>query len=225
MTLSPLRVVLVIALLQVTTACAVGTTHLRVDHSPFEGGASAKTGDLLVRTFRDLREEDRRPYIGAKRNGFGMVLGHVAVPEGQSLEGILSQFFVEALQRAGYRAVLAETETSMPADFHPIGMIDGDIETFWLDMYMATWHSIVIDIRLSDLSDTVLWEGRVEGDESNVLWVGVNAEFEKVIRQALDEALDQAATDFGSAAFQEQVRIAADLDRARAHSEEVAPTH
>jgi hypothetical protein len=151
-----------------------------------------------------------------------MVLGHVAVPEGQSLEGILSQFFVEALQRAGYRAVLAETETSMPADFHPIGMIDGDIETFWLDMYMATWHSIVIDIRLSDLSDTVLWEGRVEGDESNVLWVGVNAEFEKVIRQALDEALDQAATDFGSAAFQEQVRIAADLDRARAHSEEVA---
>jgi hypothetical protein len=89
-------------------------------------------------------------------------------------------------------------------------------------MYMATWHSIVIDIRLSDLSDTVLWEGRVEGDESNVLWVGVNAEFEKVIRQALDEALDQAATDFGSAAFQEQVRIAADLDRARAHSEEVA---
>lgn len=43
-----------------------------------------------------------------------------------------------------------------------------------------------------------------------------------MIRQALDEALDQAATDFGSAAFQEQVRIAADLDRARAQSEEVA---
>jgi hypothetical protein len=222
MTPQILRIALLIVLLQITTACAVGTTHIRVDHTPFVGESSAKPGDLVVRTFRDLRVEDHRPYIGAKRNGYGMVLGHVAVPEGESLEGILSQYFVEALQGAGYRAWLAETGASMPDDFHPVAFVDGDIVTFWLDMYMATWHSIAIDFRLSDLSDQVLWEDHFVGDESNVLWIGIKSEFEKVIRQALDEALDQAKAEFGSADFDAQVQVAADLARAQTRIEEAA---
>ena len=202
------RGLLVLALL--TSGCAVGTTRIDVDHSPLTGGASARSGDLVVRTFQDLRDSERQPYIGAKRNGFGMVLGHVAVPEGQTLEGILTDYFIKALQRAGYRAA-PEADVAAAGDgFEPVGVLEGDITTFWLDMYMAAWHNVGIDLRLRDRSEALLWESRIQGEESNVLWVGVSAELEKVIRQALDEALGQAVTEFSGADFEAQVRVAAD---------------
>ena len=81
MTLQILRLALLILPLQIMTACALGTTHIRVNRTTFDSEPSAKPGDLVVRTFRDLRAGDRRPYIGTKRNGYGMVLGHLAVPE------------------------------------------------------------------------------------------------------------------------------------------------
>ncbi len=222
MTLQILRLALLILPLQIITACALGTTHIRVNRTPFDGEPSPKSGDLVVRTFRDLRAGDRRPYIGAKRNGYGMVLGHLAVPEDESLEKILSRYFVETLQEAGYRALLAETEMPTPDDFDPVAFVDGDIVTFWLDMYMVAWHNIAIDVRLSDLSDRVLWEDHIVGDESNVLWIGLNSEFEKVIRQALDEALEQAGAEFGGADFDAQVQVAVDFARTRTQAEEVA---
>lgn len=204
-----LRVCFGVLVLALGSACATGTTRLEIERSPFEADVALREGDILVRTFQDLRAEDRRPYVGAKRNGYGMVLGHVAAPEDRPLEEIITGYFVEALQRVGYRA-LREDDADPPdaADFRPVAILEGDIETFWLDMYMTTWHNVVIAVRLRDLGDQVLWEGRFRGDESNVLWVGASGELEKVIRQALDKALAQAIAEFAADDFADQVRAA-----------------
>jgi len=204
-----LRIGLAVAALSFGSACAVGTTRLQIERSPFDVDVDRQRGEIAVRTFRDLRPEDRRPYVGAKRNNFGMVLGHVAAPEDRPLEDILTGYFVEALQRAGYRALREDEAGARSAgDFRPVAVLEGDIETFWLDMYMATWHNVVLAVRLRDLEGQVLWESRLRGDETNVLWSGASGEMEKVIRQALDKALAQAVAAFAADDFAERVRVA-----------------
>lgn len=205
---TPVRIALLLALTQIAMACAIGTTPIHVNRSPFQSDATPKPGSILVTPLVDARAEDRLPYVGAKRNGYGMVLGHVAVPEGQTLEGILTAYFAEALQASGYQAVVADSLDQAPPGFDPDAIIKGEIHKFWLDLYMATWHNVEIGIELTDLRDQTLWETVVRGDETNVLWLGVKSEFEKVIRQALDKALAQAIEEFSGEDFQAQLQVA-----------------
>jgi hypothetical protein len=53
----------------------------------------------------------------------------------------------------------------------------------------------------------VLWEKEVRAEEKNVLWVGVAAEYEKVIREALTKALNQAAKEFASEEFYKALKL------------------
>ncbi len=46
-----------------------------------------------------------------------------------------------------------------------------------------------------------MWEKDIQGEEKNVLWLGTTSEYEKVIRQALTKALNQAAKEFASDEF------------------------
>lgn len=208
------RVALGLGALFLTTACAFGTTPVDVTRSPFGGGSPPREGDIAVRTLEDLRPVDRRPYVGAKRNGYGMVLGHLSVPPGRTLTEILSGHLVEGLQHAGYRAALEGAGSDdVPEDFDPVAFLEGDVHDFWLDMYMATWHNADLGIRLRDGNDELLWEGRYKGDESNVLWLGLTPEFERVIRQALDKALHSAVADFSHEDFAAQIRFAAEQRR------------
>lgn len=47
---------------------------------------------------------------------------------------------------------------------------------------------------------------RINGSETNVLWIGLNAEIEKIIRQAVEKALNAAATEFASEEFASKVK-------------------
>jgi len=105
------------------SGCAIGTTPIGVNRSAFEAASPSRQTKLLVTTFVDGRDEDRRAYIGAKRNGYGMVLGHVAVPEGQTLEGILTQYFAEALETAGYTTAIAGMDGTAPDRFDPVAHV------------------------------------------------------------------------------------------------------
>lgn len=187
--------------------CAIGTTQLEVTHNQLEKIEAKKNGNILVKQFSDKRKEDHQ-YIGNKRNGFGMVLGHVGLKDGQTLEDLLTGYFADALREAGYNAVIqgaSATDAQQSVKFDAI--VEGEIVEFWLDLYMKVWHNVEVKTRVvHPTSQAVLWENHIQADQSNVLWIGVSGEFEKVINEALTKALDQAAKDYASDDFQKAVR-------------------
>jgi hypothetical protein len=194
------RTWLLLLAVSLLVGCAFGTTPVAVKHSLLLPSRSQRDGVVLVRPFEDARPEDRRPYIGAKRNTYGIVLGNLALPEGEELPTLLTRYFAHALGKAGYTAVLASdpAAASTPAD----GILEGVIVGFWEDTYLLTWHNVKIDLRLLRRpGEEVVWQTQVSGSQSHYLWVGSDGEFERVIREALDEALVGAVAAFSSNEF------------------------
>jgi hypothetical protein len=191
--------------------CSFGTTQVEVAHSPMAppvtSATSAPGETILVQRFVDDRPAEQRQYIGNKRNGLGLVLGHVGMREGERLEDVMTQAFVDALRHAGYRAVV---QPPPPAPLEPYAaVLEGRIRGFWLDLYMATWHAVDVKLILKDHAGThALWDRKVHGEKTNVLWVGQPSEYENVIRGALDAALENAAREFVAAPFHDAVKQA-----------------
>ncbi len=188
------------------SSCALGTTELVVDHDPLEKITAKNQGNLVVRQFSDKREITE--YIGNKRNGFGMVIGHVGLEQGKQLEVMITRFFAEALQEAGYNVtVLKGPSEPIPAQMKVDAVIDGEIKTFWMDLYMAVWHSVGVKVRaLEPETQKVLWEDMIEGEEKRVLWVGATAEYERIVREALTIALNRATEKFASENFSAAIK-------------------
>ncbi len=202
----PLLMALVLVSLLIN-GCAIGTTRLQVLHDPLDKVDKARQGKILVHTFADKRKEANLEEIGNKRNGFGMVLGHVAVNEGVKLDELLTRYFAEALNAAGYTTVM---ESSLSADsgrdtFDAV--VTGEINEFWMDLYMKVWHKVeVTTMALNPNTHSVVWQKQIQGDESNVLWVGASGEFERVISTALTRALNQATREYASDEFYSAIR-------------------
>ena len=86
-------------------------------------------------------------------------------------------------------------------------VLEGEIKEFWLDLYVMTWHNVDVMLTLKNQSGThTFWKRDIQGDKKNVLWLGVSAEFEKVILEALDMALDHAIKEFTANEFQDAVK-------------------
>ena len=184
------------------SGCAMGTTRLDVTHDSLDPVVKKRQGNILVERFVDVREN--KEFIGNKRNGFGMVLGHVATLEGVNLEDLLTKYFAEALTESGYNVQVAGTK---PLDMKADAVVGGNIREFWLDLYMMTWHYMTVDLKAIDPSSRkIMWEKEVKGDESNVLWIGVTSEFERVIRMSLTKALNEAAKQFAADEFSKVVK-------------------
>ncbi len=63
-----------------------------------------------------MDKHENPEFIGNKRNGFGMVAGHVGLEQGKNLEVLLTRFFAEALQEAGYTVtVMKDPNEPIPA--------------------------------------------------------------------------------------------------------------
>jgi hypothetical protein len=201
-------VMLVLAAFQ--NGCAFGTAHAEIGHETLAPVAVKRQGNVLVRPFVDKRPNTE--YIGNKRNGYGMVLGHVATEEGVKLDAVLTQYFIDALQQAGYNAAL-DTSTSgdpatQPATQPAVTLancdvvVDGEIRGFWMDLYMMVWHSVDVNVKATHPGDQrVVWEKLIHGEKTNILWLGITPEFERVIRAATTDALNHAATEFASDEF------------------------
>jgi len=187
--------------------CAIGVTRVRIDHDPLIRVENKKEGNILVSEFKDVRPV--REYIGNKRNAYGMVLGHIGTESGVSLTEILTKYFAEALNQAGYTVAIMK-ETKVPEGSEKIkfdAMLEGEIREFWLDLYMAVWHYVTVRlIAERPESKEVLWEKVVNGEEKRVLWVGATAEYERIIRESLTKALNQAVSEFASDEFRQAIR-------------------
>ncbi len=186
--------------------CAIGTTRLNVAHEPLDRIESKKEGNILIRQFVDKRKDTQ--HIGNKRNGFGMVLGHIATMEGVKLEVLLTNYFAEAFKEAGYNTVILEAQSTVsPGQVKFDAIIDGEIIEFWLDLYMAVWQYNKVKVKvLNPVNQGIIWEKDIQGDQTNVLWVGLSSEYEKVISQALTKALNQAAKEFASDQFYKSLK-------------------
>ena len=185
----------------ISGGCALGTSRLDISHEPLSPVVQKRQGDILVRQFADKRVQTE--YIGNKRNGLGLVLGHFATQEGVKLDELLTKYFIEALQDAGYNAVLYKSapgglETQLKCD----AIIDGEIVEFWTDLYLMVWHSVGVKVKaIKPVDQKVVWEKLIQGSESRVLWAGATGEFESTINEAVTKALNRAAQDFASDDF------------------------
>ena len=168
--------------------CALGTSKLQVSHSPLPAATTHHAGTIHVRQFTDSRTGADKSIIGNKRNGFGMVLGHIAIKGDKSVAQVMTDFVADALRSSGYNTVL-----------------EGDVDEFWMDLYAAVWHNVGLNLKLRRGGSTV-WQKRVHGRETNVLWLGLPGEGRMVIREAIDSALKKAAQEFSSPAFSSAVR-------------------
>jgi hypothetical protein len=198
------RILIVAVMSFIATGCAIGTTSLKVEHAPLEKAEKKKQGNILLKEFVDKRKESHE-YIGNKRNGFGMVLGHIGLENDARLEPLLTRYFAEALTEAGYNVVTQADAQSGQVKFDAI--VDGEIIEFWLDLYMKVWHNIEVRTTAIDpAGKAVLWEKTIKADQSNVLWIGATGEFEKVISESLTKALNQAVLEYNSDGFQTAIR-------------------
>lgn len=190
------RLTLALASAVLLSNCALGTTKINVTHSPLPTASVPRGGTIVVRQFTDTRKVDDKATIGNKRNGYGMVLGSYAVKGGKTLGQTMTDHVADALRAAGYNAVVEGSGATPGA----ATVLEGDVYEFWLDLFMACWHNVGLDLRLKK-GGSVVWQRKVNGSETNVLWLGINAEIEKVVRQALDEALSAAVKEFEGADF------------------------
>ena len=191
------RLLLGLFMAAMLSSCAIGTSKITVAHDPLQPPATLRSGTILVKQFTDSRKDIKDPtHVGNKRNGYGMVLGGYAVKGGKTVAQTVTDHVADALRAAGYNAVV---EGSGSASGAPV--LEGDVHEFWLDLFMATWHNVGIDLKLKNRSGATVWQKRVAGSETNVLWLGINSEIEKVVRQAVNKALNQAVTEFASDDF------------------------
>lgn len=200
------HLLLILVALVFLGGCAIGTTEVRVGHDPLKTVSEKRTGKLLVKEFNDIRQSPQ--FIGNKRNGFGMVLGHIGLHGEKNLELLLTEYFAEALQEAGYEVTIHEKkapEKFSNAKFDAV--IEGEIVEFWMDLYMAVWHRVGVNIKaVKPANQKVLWEGRIEGAEKRVLWVGATGEYERVIREAMTKTLNKAMEEFTSDDFYNAIK-------------------
>jgi len=195
------NIFLILLSLIILGGCATGTTKLKINHNELNEASTKREGNLLLKTFVDLRENTE--FIGNKRNGFGMVLGHVGLQGDENLETIMTRFFAETLQENGYKVTI----DSGPSDKNISqqnfdAIIEGSILEFWMDLYMAVWHKVKVDIKvLNPNNEQVLWKKEISGAEKRVLWVGATGEYERIVREALTKTLNTALEEFTSDDF------------------------
>jgi len=181
--------------------CAVGTTKLEISHNELNKVSNKKEGNLLVKPFSDSRKDTK--YIGNKRNLYGMVLGHIGSNSNENIESILTKYFAEALQESGYKVTVlnSTSEKYIPIEKYD-AIIEGDILEFWMDLYVAVWHKITVDIKATNPNtEKVLWQNQIAGGEKRVLWVGSTGEFERIVREAITNTLNTALEKFTSNDF------------------------
>lgn len=182
--------------------CAIGTTQLVMSHGQLAAVPQTRQGDILVRPFVDKREHTQ--YIGNKRNGFGMVLGHVGTQPGVKIDELLTQYFIDALKQAGYNAFLEKPALAgaPTPQLKCDAIVEGEVVTFWMDLYMMVWHQVGVKVKaLNPATQAVVWERNIQGSEKRTLWVGATGEFERIVREAMTKALDRATMEFAADDF------------------------
>lgn len=186
--------------------CAFGTARITLTHEPLPNPPAKRQGTIMLERFTDERPIDKGgEYIGNKRNGYGMVLGHVAL-DNAKLDSVLTGFIGEALSNTGYTVVYNTSKVTADADVTAVPIMTGKIKECWMDMYMVANAQVSIDLDLvTPDKKEVLWKSNINGGKVNLLWLGIKSEYANVYNSAINFALDSAQQKFSSEEFSNKV--------------------
>lgn len=187
--------------LSVLLLCGCSPVRLKIVHDPLQRLESKKHGNIFVRQFTDKRAEPL--FIGDIRNRFGLEIGRILSDGDVKLAALVTTYFAEALNAAGYSTIIQESRlATMAAPSGCDAVIEGEILVFWMDLHERIRQSIEIRTRALDpTGKTVLWSRVVKADRSNGIWWGTQDEYERVLNETLTQALNEAAKEFASEAF------------------------
>lgn len=192
--------------LSVLLLCGCSPVRLKIVHDPLLRVENKKQGSILVRQFIDKRPE--RFFIGDIQNRFGLDIGRIFAERDVSLTILVTNYFAEALNVAGYTTIVQEPRSVLspaPAGFDAI--IEGEITVFWMSLREKIWQRIEIRTRALDpTGKMVLWSKDVKADRTNGIWWGTQDEYERVLNETLTQALNEAAKEFASEAFFKTVK-------------------
>lgn len=186
--------------------CATRDERAAIELGWLRPVGARREGRILVRTLEDRRPANHSHGIGEKRHFVGVSGGLVYHRSDASLEEVLTEHVVTTLKHVGYEVELEKAPSSVDESRFD-GILEGDIEEFWMNMYIRGWVFAHFRLRLIDPKyKTVVWERRVTGRESIHVGMGSAEGFEEVISLALTEALNEAARDFSSSGFYRRLK-------------------
>ena len=133
------------SLLGLSSGCVTGTRSLGVNVAPSETPLASPTRGALAigqindqRTFQNHPDDPSTPsidgdvtqlspaakstYIGRQRNTWGHAMGDIALPNGQTVQGKVSELLAEGLRRRGYSIVGTDKTDNR---------VSADVQQFW----------------------------------------------------------------------------------------------
>lgn len=163
-----------------------------VTHDALRRIPNPKSGNILVKSFIDNRKDVEPQEVGNLRNGYGMAIHSILIEEEPPLTTLMTEYFAEALEKAGYKTVLQseqDTETMPTSSFDTV--LEGEIKRLWIDGYWKYGCTIEVVLRALDSnSQNVIWEKEFVTEKDGA-----------VITPALTDILNQAAQEFASDEF------------------------
>ena len=209
---SAFRTLLVAALLS-SGGCASDAIQLSAVHSPLLRSRPQREGVLLVRQLEDARLQQMRRYVGSwgnERAGSPPSWNRALILEGdQKLGPLLTGYVADALQHAGYETVISSAMSGAPDEIDAVdGIVEGQIEVFWLNREApVSWHSVRLSLSLvEETTGRTRWHRSFESRKTRTSFFPERADFELVIREALDGALSDMVDAFASNEFYTELR-------------------
>lgn len=150
------------------SACALDRSTITLDQAKVDIPAGSKLTPVKIVNVTDGRYFDPAPpnpdtpslakedigntalkarAIGRKRNGYGMALGDVVLPEGTTVSGVVRTAVANGFKLAGYRVV----EAGDP-DFDKAAPVDVRVDKFWCWVQMGFWSLKVHNASEVDLT-------------------------------------------------------------------------
>jgi hypothetical protein len=182
--------------------CAPAAARISLTHDPLPNPPEKRHGIVVLERFTDERPPFRcGNFVGNKRNSYGAIIGYIAL-DGASIDSVWTGLVGDALQHIGYTVVYSTTAASTTAEKATAPVMTGQISECWVDMYMVANAQIKIGLNLltPDIKDT-LWKANISGGKVNLVWIGLNSEYENVYKGAINYALDSAQEKFYSEEF------------------------
>lgn len=192
----------------VTGGCTLSPKPMTISHRQLKPVIQQRQGDLLVRPLIDKRAQTQ--YVGRMvYTKMGGTAYYFETTKGDRLDVLLTQYFVEALQNAGYSAVLDTSTPGSPlSEAKYDAIISGEIVEFWMDNYLhypSTVFRVAVRVQAnSPDAQKVLWEKLIEGTDRHIdgSWESLTEPF---VRHGVTDVLNRFAWEFASDDFYARV--------------------
>lgn len=196
----------------------VRAVPIYIAHEPLNAVENKKDGRILIKQFVSKVESSGSIiFVGSEEEKLRQKRQYEKGEESQraSMGMLMTSFFAEALEDAGYQVVFQEEQSANSKNQGKFdAIIAGEIWGFNIEggkktgkksltLYSKLWVKVEA---LDPVNQKVLWRKQFIGEERNANWSSNVSEYNKVIRQAATKALNQAVTEFASDAFYKAIK-------------------